>query len=193
MSRRRLLFATGNTHKVREIRDVLGNDYEIQSLADIDFHEEIPETRDTIEGNSLQKAEYLRDVLGRDGLAEDTGLEVIALDNAPGVLSARYAGEAKDADANMDLLLEKMSGLENRKARFKTVITLIQGKEVHQFEGILAGRIGTAKIGDHGFGYDPVFLLDDGRSLAQLDAGEKAAISHRAKAVRALVEFLAEK
>lgn len=185
-----LVFATGNPNKVREIKKILPDRIELLSLSDIGFEEEIPETSDTIEGNSRQKARFLKEVLGRDGMAEDTGLEVEALHGAPGIYSARYAGPHKSAADNMDLLLRRMEGLTNRKARFKTVITLITGAEEHQFEGILEGYIGPEKKGDQGFGYDPLFYLEDGRSLAELQPSEKAAISHRAKAVGRLMEFL---
>ncbi|MCP4124032.1 MAG: RdgB/HAM1 family non-canonical purine NTP pyrophosphatase [Bacteroidetes bacterium] len=185
-----LIFATGNTNKVKEIKLVLPDTIKIQSLADIGFTEDIPETRDTIEGNSSQKAHYLKDKLGVDCFSEDTGLEVEALNGAPGVKSARYAGPGRNDDDNMHLLLENLRGESNRKAQFKTVITLLIGNEEFQFEGVLKGVVGYKMIGEHGFGYDPIFQIEDGRSLAELNASEKAAISHRAVATAQLVDFL---
>ena len=185
-----LIFATGNENKVKEIRQILPSQITVRSLAEIGCFDDIPETRGTIEGNSQQKADYLHEVLRSDGFAEDTGLEVDALGGEPGVNSARYAGPAKDSDQNMDLLLRRMTGVEDRRAQFKTVITLILDGISYQFEGILSGTIGFSKVGDGGFGYDPVFVLDDGRSLAELSAVEKSRISHRAKATAKLVGFL---
>jgi XTP/dITP diphosphohydrolase len=185
-----LVFATGNPNKVREINQVLPGSITVQSLADIGITGEIPETSDTIEGNSLQKALYLKEELGLEGFAEDTGLEVEALDGAPGIYSARYAGPQKDADDNMDLLLSNMAGISNRKARFRTVITLTTKEGTVQFEGILSGEIGLEKRGDNGFGYDPVFIIAGGKTLAELSAEEKALISHRGQAVRKLIDFL---
>ena len=185
-----LIFATGNANKVSEIRNVLPAGITIKSLADIGFHDDIPETSDTIEGNSLLKAHYLKEKLGHNGFAEDTGLEVEALDGEPGIYSARFAGPTKDANANMDLVLKRLEGKMNRRARFRTVITLILDDEVQQFEGILEGNIGHSKRGDHGFGYDPIFVLENGKTLAELTAGEKATLSHRAIAFHKFMEFL---
>jgi XTP/dITP diphosphohydrolase len=186
----KLIFATGNENKVREIRQLLPDGFSLLSLADIGFSDEIPETSDTIEGNSLQKARFLKDVLQTDGFAEDTGLEVDALLGEPGIYSARYAGPQKSARDNMDLLLQRMLGQTNRKARFRTVITLIIGSDIRQFEGILNGQIGHHKIGDQGFGYDPIFVLKDGRTLAELSPEEKSKLSHRAIAFNELMHFL---
>ena len=186
----KLIFATGNENKVREIRAMLPEGMEVLSLKDIGFHDEIPETTGTIEGNSLQKAQAIRDLSGEDCMAEDTGLEVRALGGEPGVDSAIYAGEAKDNVANMDLLLKNMLDKEDRYARFRTVVTLLHGEEVHQFEGILEGSISRQKKGEYGFGYDPIFTLDNGKTLAELTMEEKVLISHRGRAVRNLIKYL---
>ena len=186
----KLVFVTSNQNKVIEINELLPDSLEIQSLKDVGITEEIPETQDTIEGNSLQKAETVYQRLQLDCFAEDTGLEVDALGGEPGVYSARYAGEAKDANSNMNLVLDKLNGQSNRNAQFKTVITLILSGKVYQFEGILKGVIAKEKKGDQGFGYDPIFCIDDRRSLAELDLKEKSKISHRGKAVKLLLEFL---
>lgn len=186
----KLVFATGNAHKVSEVARLLPPSVELVSLHDIGFGEELPETSPTIASNSRQKAVYLYNKLGVDCFAEDTGLEVAALNGEPGIYSARYAGPGKDANDNMDLLLARMAGKEDRRARFVTVITLLVQGEEFQFEGELQGTIGTARRGSHGFGYDPVFVLPDGRTLAELDPAEKSAVSHRARATAKLVEFL---
>lgn len=185
-----LIFATGNENKVREIRNQLPPHFQVKTLKEIGITEELPEEQDTIEGNSLQKTEALYAMKQIDCFGEDTGLEVEALDGAPGVYSARYAGPEKDNVANMNLLLKNLEGKSIRKAQFKTVITLIINGKVHQFEGVLKGEIGQEMIGTKGFGYDPVFMIEDGRTLAQLTIDEKAAISHRGKAVRKLIKFL---
>jgi XTP/dITP diphosphohydrolase len=185
-----IIFATGNAHKVKEIKAMLPDDFSIKSLKDIHFEEELPETQATIEGNSLQKAKMLSELIGVDCFAEDTGLEVEVLNGEPGIRSARYAGENKDANDNMDLLLLKLNGVKNRSAQFKTVITFIKGNQSHQFEGILKGQIGYTKIGNNGFGYDPIFVIENGKTLAELSLEEKALISHRGKAVQSFVEFL---
>jgi len=185
-----LIFATGNQNKVREINLLVPPGITVQSLSEIGFLDDLEETSDTIEGNSLQKALFLYNNLGMDGFAEDTGLEVEALNGEPGIFSARYAGPQKDPNDNMDLLLQKMQGQMNRNARFRTVITFVKGGEINQFEGILKGVIGHEKKGDHGFGYDPVFMLDNGKSLAELSSDQKAAISHRAIAFTEFMKFL---
>jgi XTP/dITP diphosphohydrolase len=187
---REIIFATGNAHKVMEIKAMLPSEFSIKSLEDIHFTDELPETQDTIEGNSLQKATTLQALIGVDCFAEDTGLEVEALNGEPGIRSARYAGEGKDANDNMDLLLANLMGVENRNAQFKTVITLVIGADVHQFEGVLKGKIGFEKKGSYGFGYDPIFIVDGEKTLAELTLAEKSKISHRGKAVKAFVEFL---
>ncbi len=185
-----IVFATGNVNKVREVQGMLPQDIAIMSLKSIGCLEEIPEDQDTIEGNSTQKAQYVYKNYGSDCFAEDTGLEVEALNGAPGVLSARYAGKNKNNDENMLLLLKNLQNIENRKARFKTVITLIlKGKEL-QFEGILNGEIGLERRGCNGFGYDPIFITEDGRTLAEMSFEEKIKISHRSKAVKKLVNYL---
>lgn len=187
----KLVFATANQNKAKEIQLLIPNSIEILSLNDINCQEEIPETQATIEGNASQKAFYVYEKYNQDCFADDTGLEIEALNGQPGVLSARYAGEAKNANDNMDKVLLEMKGMSNRKARFKTVISLvINGKEL-QFEGIVNGTILTEKRGNSGFGYDPIFLPDGGsKSFAEMELSEKNTISHRARAVNKLVEYL---
>ena len=188
-----LVFATNNLHKVDEVKDKLGDSFSIQTLQDIGCNDDVPETSDTLEGNAMQKARYLYDKYGCDCFADDTGLEVEALDNAPGVYSARYAGEAKNPDANMEKLLNELAGQTNRKARFRTVIALILGGEEYMFEGVVSGDILEKKQGNEGFGYDPLFLPDGyEKSFAQLSMAEKNAISHRGRAVEKLLAFLKE-
>ncbi|MCB0501229.1 MAG: RdgB/HAM1 family non-canonical purine NTP pyrophosphatase [Bacteroidetes bacterium] len=185
-----LIFATGNQNKVKEFQQELAGKYDVKTLAEIGFTDELPEDQDTIEGNSLQKTQTLYNLIKKDCFGEDTGLEVAALDGEPGVYSARYAGDQKDSEANMDLLLKNLNGKKDRSAQFKTVITLILSDKVYQFEGILKGTIGHCKKGSGGFGYDPVFVLEDGRTLAELTLEEKSTVSHRGKAVRKLIQFL---
>lgn len=187
-----IVFATNNENKIREIDILLSGKFTIKKLIEISCHEELPETHDTIEENSIEKADYIYKKFNVNCFSEDTGLEVEALNGEPGVYSARYAGEEKDANQNMKKLLEKMKGIENRAAQFKTVITLIIDGVQHQFSGILNGTIGFQKTGTHGFGYDPVFVLPDGRTLADLDIKEKAAISHRGIATKKLITYLSE-
>jgi XTP/dITP diphosphohydrolase len=187
-----LIFATNNEHKIKEIETFLQGKYTLKKLQEIGCLEELPETHETIEENSAEKAAYVFEHYHVDCFAEDTGLEVDALDGAPGVYSARYAGEAKDNDKNMDKLLRELEGNSNRAARFKTVITLIAAGKQYQFTGILNGTIGYAKKGTHGFGYDPVFVLDNAKTLAELTTAEKSSISHRAKATQQLVDFLVQ-
>lgn len=187
----KICFATNNKNKLQEIREILVNEAEILSLEDINCHEELPETQPTIEGNSLQKAQYVFDKYGINCFADDTGLLVEALDGAPGVYSARYAGEPSNGENNMKLLLQNLEGIENRKAHFKTVITYISAKETVQFEGIVNGNIATAKKGEKGFGYDPIFVPEGfTQSFAELSSEEKNKISHRGIATRKLVEYL---
>lgn len=189
-----IVFATNNKNKLREIRDIVGNEYNILSLSDIDCHDDIPETSDTIEGNALLKARWVKDKYGFDCFADDTGLEVEVLDNRPGVYSARYAGEECDSEKNIDKLLAELQGKENRKARFRTVIALIRGEEIKEFEGKIEGRIIEERRGTGGFGYDKVFMPDNSNlSFAEMQPEEKNAISHRAKATRLLIEYLKEK
>ena len=197
----KIVFATNNAHKLTEIRQILGNDFEVLSLADIGCHEDIPETADTIEGNALQKAQYVFDHYHLSCFADDTGLEVDALGGAPGIYSARYAGEGHDSEANMRKLLHELGENNNRKARFRTVIALIQKEEdndsspaeqkINCFEGIIEGQIIREKRGDEGFGYDPIFQPDGyEETFAQLGPQIKNRISHRALAVEKLAKFL---
>jgi len=188
----KLVFATNNTHKLDEIRAILGNKIEILSLNDIDCHDEIPETADTLEGNALQKAMYIKEHYGYDCFADDTGLEVSALGGAPGVHTARYAENTDhDSEANMNKLLKELEGKNDRSAQFRTVIALLLNGEQHLFEGIVKGDILTEKRGSEGFGYDPVFSPEQySESFAELGAEVKNKISHRARAVAKLVEYL---
>ncbi|MBO4598067.1 MAG: non-canonical purine NTP diphosphatase [Bacteroidaceae bacterium] len=188
----KLVFATNNAHKLDEIRAILGNKIEILSLNDIDCHDEIPETADTLEGNALQKAMYIKEHYGYDCFADDTGLEVSALGGAPGVHTARYAENTDhDSEANMNKLLKELDGKNNRDAQFRTVIALLLNGEQHLFEGIVKGNILTEKRGTQGFGYDPVFSPEEySQSFAELGAEVKNKISHRARAVAKLVEYL---
>lgn len=189
--------ATNNAHKLEEVRQILGNEFTVKGLADIGCNEDIPETADTLEGNALQKASYIHEKYGVDCFADDTGLEVEALDGAPGVYTARFGnmngyGESHDSDANIQCLLDKLEEAESRKARFRTVIALIQGDEEHLFEGIVEGDILCQKVGEEGFGYDPIFapIEADGLAFAQMDATSKNAISHRGRATARLAAFL---
>ncbi len=188
----KLVFATNNKHKLDEVRKITARqNIEIVSLEDINCFDDIPETADTLEGNALQKAKYVKDKFGMDCFADDTGLEVEALNNAPGVYSARYAGLNHDSEANMQKLLHELDGKENRKARFRTVISLILNGEIHTFEGIVNGSISTSKHGENGFGYDPIFIPEGyDQTFAELGNDIKNTISHRAKAVEKLDEFL---
>ena len=186
-----LVFATNNAHKLEEVRAILGNDFQIASLKEIGCHDEIPETADTLEGNAMQKAQYIKDKFGMDCFADDTGLEVDALNNAPGVFSARYAGPGHDSEANMKKLLHEMEGKENRKARFRTVIALLLDGKEYTFEGIVKGNIIEEKRGDSGFGYDPIFVPEGyDLTFAELGNDIKNKISHRAEAVKKLSAFL---
>ena len=187
----KLVFATANQNKTKEIQALIPSSIEILSLIDINCAEDIPETSPTIEGNASQKAFYVYEKYHKNCFADDTGLEIEALNGRPGVFSARYAGESKNADDNMNKILAEMATMTNRKARFKTVISLvIDGKEL-QFEGIVEGQILNEKKGSKGFGYDPIFLPDGhNKSFAEMDIIEKNKISHRALAVNKLVEYL---
>lgn len=195
----KIVFATNNQHKLQEIREILGDQFEILSLADIGCHEDIPETGNTLEANAHQKAEYVFDHYHIDCFADDTGLEVDTLGGAPGVHSARYAeGTDHNSEANMAKLLRELGDNDNRKARFRTVISLIQmegGTPVcsreYQFEGVVEGRIDREKHGSEGFGYDPVFIPEGyDKSFAELGEEIKNQISHRARAVKKLAEWL---
>lgn len=192
----KIVFATNNSHKLEEIRQILGKSIEVLSLADINCHEDIPETAPTIEGNAMMKARYVYDKYGTPCFADDTGLEVEALDGAPGVYSARYAGsEGHDSEANMRKLLHELEGKENRRAQFRTVIALIEQKDgkpvAHTFEGKIEGHISDEKRGTSGFGYDPIFVPESyEQSFAELGNEIKNKISHRARAVARLAEYL---
>ena len=187
----KLCFATNNKNKLKEVSSLLNESIELLSLTDIGCSEDIEETQDTIEGNSLQKADYIFNKYGVSVFADDTGLEVMALNGEPGVKSARYAGEQRDNEANIQLLLSNLNSKSNRSAQFKTVITLITDKEKVQFEGIVTGSIARDKMGDEGFGYDPIFIPDGyDKSFAQMSMSEKNSISHRGLAVKKLVDYL---
>lgn len=189
---KKIVFATNNAHKLSEIKAMLGDSIEILSLADIDCHDDIPETADTLEGNALIKARWVYDRYGLDCFADDTGLEVEALNGAPGVHTARYAyADRHDPEANTQKLLTSLKDTENRNARFRTVIALIVQGEEHLFEGVVNGLIATEKRGTEGFGYDPVFSPEDtGKTFAELGVEVKNQISHRARAVAKLVAYL---
>ena len=204
----KITFATGNSGKLREASEILGEDFELVSLADVGITEDIPETGKTLRANSIQKAQYLYDKLGCDCFADDTGLEVDALGGEPGVYTARYAGDDKDFNKNMDKVLYELRRLEgesgvaacfglktkavSRRARFKSVITLIIDGKMHLFEGCLEGVIAREKSGNGGFGYDPIFIADEypGLTLADISEEQKNEISHRGKALRAMAEWL---
>lgn len=187
----KIVFATNNKHKLEEISRLLEGKHEIVSLSSIGCYDDIPEAQDTLEGNALQKARYIKEHYGLDCFADDTGLEIEALDYRPGVYSARYAGPAKDSLANMNKVFSEMQHHTNRKARFRTVIALIlEGKE-YLFEGRVDGNILTEKHGDAGFGYDPIFQPEGFEvSFAEMPMDEKNKISHRGKATQKLAEFL---
>ncbi|EJW96130.1 xanthosine triphosphate pyrophosphatase [gut metagenome] len=191
--KKRLVFATNNAHKLEEVAAILGGEIELLSLNDINCHADIPETADTLEGNALLKASFVYKNYGLNCFADDTGLEVEALNGAPGVYSARYAGDGHDSQANMAKLLSELEGKENRKAQFRTAISLIlEGKE-YLFEGIVKGKIIKEKRGESGFGYDPVFQPEGyEQTFAELGNEIKNRISHRARAVQQLCEFLHE-
>ena len=187
------VFATGNQHKVDEVQAMLPQSIKIISLKDLGFDGELPETQPTIEGNAKQKAEYLFHQGEEFVFAEDTGLEIEALNGEPGVKSARYAGEAKKSEDNMQLVLANLKEITNRKARFKTVVALFYKSKLHCFEGILNGTIIDEPRGTSGFGYDPIFVPEGSdKTLAEISKEEKGAISHRGKAVEKLVAFLKE-
>ena len=190
----KLVFATNNKHKLEEMRAILGGKVELLSLADIGCNDDIPETADTLEGNALIKARHIYGKYSLACFADDTGLEVDALGGEPGVRSARYATDGHDDEANKRLLLERMEGVENRSAQFRTAVALIMGGKEYLFEGVVRGEISHEELGDGGFGYDPLFLPEGRKeSFAQMSAEDKNAISHRGRAVRALAEFLNSK
>jgi len=189
----KLVFATNNPHKLQEIQHLLGDSIELLSLSDIHCYEDIPENQETIEGNAAEKSFYVFNKYGFNCFADDTGLEIEALNGEPGVYSARYAGEEKSPQKNMDLVLQKLAKIKIRNARFKTVISLvIDGQEI-QFEGIVNGQILEEKRGTTGFGYDPIFKPDESPlSFAEMSMEEKGKISHRGRAVQKLVEYLSQ-
>ncbi len=187
----KILFATNNAHKLSEVSALLGDEYQLVTPRDCGITEDIPETATTLEGNALQKAHYLRDKSGLDCFADDTGLEVEVLDGAPGVRSARYATDGHDFEANNTLLLKNMANETNRRARFRTVIALLQGSKEYLFEGIVEGEITHAHAGVEGFGYDPIFRpLGHDVTFAEMSLETKNEISHRGRAVRKLVDHL---
>lgn len=187
----KLVFASNNKNKIQEIQALVPNTIQIVSLEDIGCTEDIPETADTIEGNAILKANYVTEKYGYDCFADDTGLEVETLNGAPGVYSARYAGEQKDANDNMDKLLSELKDKSNRKANFKTVIALNLNGKQNLFTGIINGKIIEEKIGTNGFGYDPIFVADGyEKTFAELTMEEKSTISHRGIAVKELILFL---
>jgi XTP/dITP diphosphohydrolase len=187
----KLVFATNNKHKLEELRAIVGDKYEILGLRDIGCDVDIPETATTLEGNALIKAQFVKEHYGYDCFADDTGLEVEALDGAPGVYSARYAGPECDSAKNMALLLQNMADKDNRKARFRTVIALVKGEDTVLFEGIVEGAILREGAGEKGFGYDPIFEPEAcGLSFAQMESTSKNAISHRGRATQKLINYL---
>ena len=189
--KRKLVFATNNLHKLEEVSAILGNQIELLSLNDINCHIDIPETADTLEGNALLKSRFIYENYGMNCFADDTGLEVEALEGAPGVYSARYAGDGHNSEANMIKLLDNLKEKKNRKAQFRTAISLIIDEKEYLFEGIIKGEIGTIKKGDSGFGYDPIFVPEVyNATFAELGSDIKNKISHRALDINKLCEFL---
>lgn len=187
----KIVFATNNAHKLSEVRAVLGEGFELVTLREVGITEDIPETGATLDENASQKAHYVYERTGLDCFADDTGLEVETLNGAPGVRSARYATEGHDFAANNSKLLHELEGKTNRRARFRTVISLIRGGVEQQVEGIVEGRIATEEAGCGGFGYDPLFVPDGHTvTFAEMSADEKNAISHRGRAVAELVKLL---
>lgn len=188
---KKIIFATGNRNKLREVQQMTGDCYTLLTPSDYGITEDIPETSPTIEGNALQKARYIYEKTGADCFADDTGLEVAVLNGEPGVYSARYAGESKSSADNIDLVLKRMNGAENRKARFITVIALIYGGREYLFEGVINGTITKERHGTEGFGYDPVFRPDGSeKTFAEMTIEEKNPISHRGLAIAKLTNFL---
>ncbi len=191
---RQIVFATNNAHKLEELREILGAQFQVLSLKEIGCHEDIPETADTLEGNAEIKARYVKEHYGYDCFADDTGLEVTALGGAPGVYSARYAGPAHDSKANVELLMKNMEGVDDRSARFRTVIALIEGDRLSFMTGIVNGTIITEQRGNDGFGYDPIFMPDGfDTTFAEMSMHEKNKISHRGRAVEKLKNYLLSK
>lgn len=192
MNKLKLVFATNNKNKLKEVQAMLTN-FEIVSLADINCFDDIPETAETLEGNAILKANFITKKYGLNCFADDTGLEVEALNNAPGVYSARYAGKENNAEANMKKLLNELGDIKNRKSHFRTAVALNINKKQFIFEGICRGKILAMKQGDSGFGYDPIFMPEGfNKSFAEMNMIEKGAISHRGIAIQKLVTFLKE-
>ncbi len=188
---KKLVFATNNLNKLKEVQALMPKDITLLSLKDIECFEDIPETKDTIEGNAIQKAEYVKTHYGFDCFADDTGLETDALNGDPGVYSARYAGPQKNAEDNMNKLLEALTNIENRSAHFKTVIALSLGSDIKTFTGICEGVITNNKHGEKGFGYDPIFRPNGYEdTFAEMDLSLKNKIGHRGKAITQLIDFL---
>lgn len=188
---KKLVIATNNAHKLEEIKAILGNEFELLSLKDIHCDVDIPENSDTLEGNASQKSHYVYENYGLDCFADDTGLEVEALGGAPGVHTARYATDGHDTDANTRKLLHELEGVANRKARFRTIVSLIENGVEHQFEGIVNGEITEYKKGEKGFGYDPVFIPEGyTETFAELGVDVKNKVSHRSRAIAKLCEYL---
>ena len=187
-----LVFATNNGHKLTEVKDIVGNSFQVLSLRDIGCFDDIPETADTLEGNALLKARHVKQKYGYDSFADDTGLEIKVLHNAPGVYSARYAGEAKDPKANVRKVLQELQGQADRSARFRTVIALVIGEKEYLFDGIVEGVItDDGPRGEAGFGYDPIFIPHGyTKTFAEMDAELKNTISHRAAAINKLKQFV---
>jgi XTP/dITP diphosphohydrolase len=187
----KLVFATNNQHKLQEIKQLIGDSIELLSLRDIGYYDDIPENQETLEGNASEKSFFVYNKYGLNCFADDTGLEIEALNGEPGVYSARYAGEEKSSENNINLVLAKLAKIKNRKARFRTVISLvIEGREI-QFEGIVEGQILEEKQGTTGFGYDPIFKPDESQlSFAEMSMDEKNEISHRGRAAQKLAEYL---
>lgn len=186
-----LVFATNNINKLREVQSLIPNHIKLLSLEEVGCLEDVPETQETIEGNAIQKATYIKEKYGYDCFADDTGLEVDILDGAPGVYSARYAGEQRSSEDNIQKILKNMDNATNRKAQFKTVIALEFKGNQHLFTGICKGEITHQKIGDHGFGYDPIFKAEGyDQTFAEISLEEKNKIGHRGKAVQLLINFL---
>ena len=186
-----LIFATGNAGKAKEVGQLLDGIMEVKSLKDIGFTEEIPEDHPTLEANAIQKARYIYDRYEEDCFAEDTGMEVMELNGAPGVYSARYAGPKRNDQDNMNLVLNNLADKKDRSAQFRTVVALILDGKLHTFEGIVTGKIAKEKTGEKGFGYDPIFIPDGYQiSFAEMEAEEKNKISHRGRAIKKLIKFL---
>ncbi len=187
----KLLFATQNEHKLQEVRAIIGSYIQIIGLNEFHFHQELPETHSTLKGNAEEKAQFIFKKFHTNCFAEDTGLEIAVLNGEPGVLSARYAGEKKNASGNIRLVLERLSGGKNRSAQFRTVICLVLDGKNFFFEGITGGEIATTPFGTSGFGYDPIFIPDGySKTFAEIPYGEKNTISHRYKAILAMSDFL---